>query len=152
MDGVELLSALNEELGHFVAYVMLTGQGNESIAVNAMRSGAHDYLVKGDCSIQIIHQAIHEALKRVNKQRQTEEERLSLKRMHRQLIAELEQARTIQHSLLPQNNVTLSNAILAQNLFPPCKSVEIFLIFLICRNTGLGLYWRMSPGMGFPPH
>jgi PAS domain S-box-containing protein len=45
MNGLEFLEALNRE-GRDIPVVMITGQGDERIAVEAMKSGAWDYLVK----------------------------------------------------------------------------------------------------------
>jgi ActR/RegA family two-component response regulator len=41
---------------------MLTGQGSEAIAVQAMKAGAHNYLVKGALSPDILDSAIASAI------------------------------------------------------------------------------------------
>lgn len=45
MNGIEFLSAL-KQMGSDIPVIMITGQGDESIAVQAMKLGAQDYLVK----------------------------------------------------------------------------------------------------------
>ncbi|HDM79161.1 MAG TPA: response regulator [Deltaproteobacteria bacterium] len=45
MNGIEFLKALNRE-NKDIPVIMITGQGSESIAVQAMKLGAWDYLVK----------------------------------------------------------------------------------------------------------
>ncbi|MDD4734556.1 MAG: response regulator [Kiritimatiellae bacterium] len=52
--------ALDED----VAVIMVTGRGDEAIAVEAMRSGASDYLVKGSFTGERLTQAIIAALDR----------------------------------------------------------------------------------------
>ncbi|MFH1026038.1 MAG: response regulator [Nitrospirota bacterium] len=47
MNGLELLNRFQEE-GNNVPVVMMTGQGTQKIAVEAMKFGARDYLVKDD--------------------------------------------------------------------------------------------------------
>lgn len=61
-DGFELLVELREVLGIKTPVVMLTGEGNEMVAVEAMKRGASDYLPKSlltpDTLLRIITQAI----------------------------------------------------------------------------------------------
>lgn len=45
MDGMELLQTLRRE-DHAVPFIFLTGQGNEKLAAEALRSGADDYFTK----------------------------------------------------------------------------------------------------------
>ncbi len=45
MNGIQFLEALNRENRH-IPVIMITGQGDEDIAVQAMKLGARDYLVK----------------------------------------------------------------------------------------------------------
>ncbi len=61
MDGLEFLSILKEK-GYPGAVIMLTGQGSEAVAVDAMKSGAQDYLVKDKFSPEALHNAIVKAI------------------------------------------------------------------------------------------
>lgn len=71
--GLEFLEELKLSIGrNQLPVVMLTGQGNESIAVQAMKSGAQDYLVKG-ITPEALYRASHTVIERV---RQQEEQRL----------------------------------------------------------------------------
>ncbi len=45
MDGIEFLSLINKK-GYQGAVIMVTGQGDESVAVKAIKGGANDYIVK----------------------------------------------------------------------------------------------------------
>lgn len=47
MDGIELLEILNND-GSDIPVIMMTGQGDETVAVRAMKLGVKDYLVKSD--------------------------------------------------------------------------------------------------------
>ena len=47
MDGIELLEILKND-GRDIPVIMITGQGNETIAVRAMKLGVKDYIVKSD--------------------------------------------------------------------------------------------------------
>ena len=57
MDGLEFLSLINER-GYSGAVIMLTGQGSEAVAVEAMKGGADDYLVKNNFSSASLFKAI----------------------------------------------------------------------------------------------
>ncbi|GJL80084.1 MAG: diguanylate cyclase response regulator [Nitrospinaceae bacterium] len=61
MDGLEFLTLLRER-GYPGAVIMLTGQGSEEVAVEAMKGGALDYLIKNELSTQTLHTTILEAV------------------------------------------------------------------------------------------
>jgi PAS domain S-box-containing protein len=65
-DGLEFLTALSDLTNltnsHFPPVVMLTGQGNESVAVRAIKLGAEDYLVKGDLTPELLQLTVRKAI------------------------------------------------------------------------------------------
>jgi PAS domain S-box-containing protein len=84
-DGLEVLTTLlAEDRQHELAVLMLTGQGNETIAVRALKAGAEDYLVKGP-SLENLPQAVRSALEKVSLRRRLEEQRQELERNRNQL-------------------------------------------------------------------
>jgi signal transduction histidine kinase/DNA-binding response OmpR family regulator len=60
-DGLEVLAEIRNRLID-VAVVMVTGEGDESLAVDLFRMGAYDYLVKGSISAQSLERSIGQAL------------------------------------------------------------------------------------------
>ncbi len=62
MDGLEFLAILKER-GYPGAVIMLTGQGSETVAVEAMKRGAKDYLVKENISSASLHRTITTAVR-----------------------------------------------------------------------------------------
>jgi len=64
MDGVELLQKFYDiDSGELPApFVMLTGQGNEKVMEEALRWGAHDYVVKSQLSADTISIALKKSL------------------------------------------------------------------------------------------
>lgn len=64
-DGLEFLAELRADApGKKIPVVFLTGHGNEAIAVQAMKQGAIDYVVKGNISADSVSRAIHNAIER----------------------------------------------------------------------------------------
>ena len=67
MDGLEFLYSLKSvDDGKPHPIVMITGQGNEAIAVEAMKQGAQDYLVKDTISTTKIHLAIQNTMEKMD--------------------------------------------------------------------------------------
>ncbi|MBE9067203.1 response regulator [Leptolyngbya cf. ectocarpi LEGE 11479] len=62
IDGLEFLQTLGQTCQPMPAVIMLTGQGSEQVAVEAMKMGATDYLIKGDLNISTLVQAVRRAL------------------------------------------------------------------------------------------
>lgn len=74
LDGIDFLKELKIQSGRDnLPVVMLTGQGNEGIAVSAMKAGASDYLVKGKTNGETLRLAIHNVLARAVLKKQLEE-------------------------------------------------------------------------------
>jgi PAS domain S-box-containing protein len=78
-DGLKFLAALAAQTnGRMPPVVMLTGQGDESVAVRAMKIGAQDYLVKRDLTPELLQSSIRNAISsdRLRRQLVQSEDRL----------------------------------------------------------------------------
>jgi signal transduction histidine kinase len=76
MDGLALLRTLREQrLERMPAAVVFTGSGSERVAVEAMKSGAHDYLLKESFSPERVRHSLHLAVEAVRMGRELEERR-----------------------------------------------------------------------------
>ncbi|RKH07809.1 hybrid sensor histidine kinase/response regulator [Corallococcus sp. CA053C] len=81
MNGVAMLQALSGmELPHQPAVVVLTGSGNERVAVEAMKAGAQDYLVKASFSPERLRRSLRAAVETVRMTRELEARRLRAER------------------------------------------------------------------------
>jgi signal transduction histidine kinase/DNA-binding NarL/FixJ family response regulator len=60
-DGLAFLQALKQQLGRLPIVIMVTGHGNESIAIAAMKYGVKDYLTKGELTHEKLVNAITSA-------------------------------------------------------------------------------------------
>ena len=81
-EGLNLLAALRKpEEPMLLAVIVLTGQGDETVAVRAMKSGAQDYLAKNRLTSESLHRAMHHAMETVALLRKIEEQRTELTRL-----------------------------------------------------------------------
>ena len=66
LDGLTFLTDLQCEVdGVGVPVIVLTGQGSESVAVEAMKNGAQDYLLKGTMTAASLLRAVENAIQKV---------------------------------------------------------------------------------------
>ena len=84
-DGIELIEAISDEAGiPAIPVVVLTGQGSESIAVEVMKAGIRDYVVKGDATAEGLTRAIQSALTTAGLRRKIRRQREELESLHQQ--------------------------------------------------------------------
>ncbi|MBI1785609.1 diguanylate cyclase [Candidatus Sumerlaeota bacterium] len=78
--GIDALRAL-KAAGISRPIIMLTGQGNEKVAVEAMKAGAADYLIKRFTSTDDLHRALLNALEKWALHQKIEEQQKELERL-----------------------------------------------------------------------
>ena len=83
--GLEVFNAIREE-GCFLPVIMLTGHGSEEIAVEAMKAGVSDYLVKGRITPDSLRLVISNALQKFEMQQKIEDQRAALLDAERQRV------------------------------------------------------------------
>lgn len=83
------------------AVIMLTGMGNEAVAVEAMKAGAKDYLPKDQLEVPSLLRAITSALERRDLEAQVRQYTEELRLKNEQMQADLRIASEIQQALLP---------------------------------------------------
>lgn len=74
MSGLQALEKIKKTHSH-LPVIMLTGQGDEEIAVQAMRNGAHDYLTKGPEHFELLPRVLHRAIRENHLAQQLEQSR-----------------------------------------------------------------------------
>jgi DNA-binding response OmpR family regulator len=83
--GLEIFQAIRKD-GCFLPVIMLTGHGSEEIAVEAMKAGVSDYLVKGRITPESLRLVISNALQKVKMQQKIEDQRAALLDAERQRV------------------------------------------------------------------
>ena len=106
INGIELLRSFREQ-GCDIPIILFTGQGDQEVAVEAMKAGATDYLTKGKLSIESVTQSIRYALglrKEADLRKQTEEKlktsHADLTLAHKKLQASMEKLKMAQNQIL----------------------------------------------------
>ena len=118
MNGLEFLEQLKQQQGEIPgAVIMLTGQGNEEVAVQAMKRGVQDYLVKQHLKPEILQLAVRHAIKHFSLQSQ-----LNKTQERQRLIATT--ALRIRQSLNLEQ--VLHTAVLEVQQLLKCEQVAIY--------------------------
>ncbi len=128
-DGLELLDELKRRLPH-VPIVMMTGQGNEAVAVEAMKRGARDYLIKGKLERDSLQGAIRYSIER--------EKRSRAERELREAKGELAAAHQIQKRLLPHEAPQVAGLDIAGECRGVCRSRLARAARCACPDAGTG--------------
>lgn len=77
-NGLKVLGQLMEHT-HKLGVIMLTGQGNERVAAEAMKNNAVDYIIKKNITEEILQQVLNDALERLAVDAKLAEQQESLK-------------------------------------------------------------------------
>ncbi|MDY6937470.1 MAG: ATP-binding protein [Cyanobacteriota bacterium] len=77
MTGLEFLDELKQQSHHSLPVIMLTGQGDERVAVQAMKHGARDYLVKQDLDPDMLQLTVRNAIQQSNLSKRLDRDRTS---------------------------------------------------------------------------
>jgi serine phosphatase RsbU (regulator of sigma subunit) len=95
MSGLDVLTKIRE-LNRQLPVIVLTGMGNEAVAVEAMKRGAQDYLRKDQLTVHELMRAVIAALERKRLEDELVERRRALEQ-------DLRMARELQQAFLPQS-------------------------------------------------
>lgn len=153
LDGLEFLTTLQTQQS-FLPIIMVTGRGNEALAVRAIKAGAQDYLVKENISPESLLLAVNGAIEAVQLRRQLQQhiererlisqisqqihQSLNLNQILQTAVAEIRQFlqtdRVIVFRLLSDGNGTIVaesvkakwQPLLHSNIYDPCLAENNF--------------------------
>ena len=80
MDGLTVFGRIVER-GYDIPVIMVTGHGDENIAVEAMKKGAYDYVVKSGNYLKVLPSVVHKAVKQHEMEREKTRLALDMKRL-----------------------------------------------------------------------
>ena len=98
--GLETFSKI-QRIAPELPVIILSGLADEALAIETVRAGAQDYVVKGSMSVTVLVRAVRYALERKQLQRQLANYAWQLRAHNEAMKAELELARDIQRAYLP---------------------------------------------------
>ena len=98
--GLETFSKI-QRVAPELPVIILSGLADEALALESVRAGAQDYVVKGSMSVQVLVRAVRYALERKQLQRQLADYASRLRTQNEVMTAELDLARDIQRAYLP---------------------------------------------------
>ncbi|MBD2501799.1 hybrid sensor histidine kinase/response regulator [Anabaena azotica] len=133
-DGLEFLAELQKLVkGSMPAIVMLTGYGNEAIAVQAMKSGVYDYLVKGQTTAERLRSTMSSAILQAQLRQELyrSEEKLRESQKFIERIAETTPGILYVYDLVEQCNVYLNGQVSTLLGYTPEKIQALGKKFLI---------------------
>jgi phosphoserine phosphatase RsbU/P len=149
---------LLDDLRLYAPVVMLTGQGDEAVAVAAMKAGALDYLSKNDFSSDSLDLAIRGSIEKSDRHRRQVESRERLQKEYRhekerrlELEGSLQVARDIQQNLLPSASPQLEGFDIAGVCIPAEATSGDFFDYLPSADGTLGVVVGDVSGHGIGP-
>jgi C4-dicarboxylate-specific signal transduction histidine kinase len=90
MQGEELLERLQSQ-GRHLPFVVVTGHGSQSVAVEMMKRGAYDYLVKGATFMKLLPAVVDKALERARQAERLIQAEEQLREAHEELELRVQQ-------------------------------------------------------------
>ena len=150
--------ALVAELSNRVPVVILTGQGNETIAVALMKAGAHDYLNKDGFTSELLDQSIRLAISKAARRRELADTRQRMgseyireKQRREELETAMQVARDIQQNLIPSRSPELDGFDIAGTYLPADATGGDFFDYLFMSDGTLGVVIGDVSGHGLGP-
>ena len=107
--GIDLLREVHEHHLH-APVIMLTGQGNESIVLEAIRSGASDYIPKGLMTSEALDRAICHAVEKTRLEKNLDEHHCQLQQANAELLKKNEEIQRFYHVLAHELKTPLTAA------------------------------------------
>ncbi|MEL6494285.1 MAG: ATP-binding protein [Cyanobacteria bacterium J06623_7] len=123
IDGLNLLSKIND-LGLNIPIIVLTGQGDEQIAVEMMKSGAADYLSKDRLEPQFLARAIDNAV-RIHKAEQAVEIANRRLRKSNELLVDKNKELEVRQAQIERQNIKLQESYTLKSEFLATMSHEL---------------------------
>ncbi|MGE5391733.1 MAG: diguanylate cyclase [Deltaproteobacteria bacterium] len=100
---LELLEDIEREIGQTPPFIVMTGYGDENLAVNMMKRGARDYLVKQDNFLRDLPVTVNRVLADIGLERRHEASRREMREKETRYFQLFQSSRSIMLMVDPEN-------------------------------------------------
>jgi len=118
--GTDSLALLKEFSARRLPVIMMTGEGNEDIAVSAMKQGAQDYINKRKLSKELLQRTINNAVHTIDLKRNLEAKTNQLSDANDELLKKVVELEVLNNDL--ENFIHIA----AHDLREPLKSLSLY--------------------------
>jgi PAS domain S-box-containing protein len=115
MTGEDLIDRLQGR-GHTAPFIVITGHGDEQIAVEIMKQGARDYLVKDYSFLDRLPTAVQQTCRQIETERLLRETEVRLQRSEKNAQALLDATAEVAMLIDRRGTILATNAVLADRL------------------------------------
>ena len=154
VEGLDILETLTKESPD-TPVLMMSSLGKIDDAVESLRLGAWDYILKPIKEMAMVEHSLCKALERSRLVRENEAYRIKLEKTNTQLLASLREleedqkaGRHVQLQILPSENFKLKPYTFAHKIFPSLYLSGDFVDYFQITETKLGFYIADVSGHG----
>jgi len=140
ISGLEVIQRIRIK-SESIPIIVVSGTDDINVAIEAVRRGAWDYILKPVTNFQIFDNTIQKALEKAYFQKK---EKIYLERLERHSLA----AKRMQERLFPDEKVTWENYTLSRHVIPSIDTSGDFIDYFQIDNDHFGFYLADVAGHG----
>lgn len=140
INGLEVIQKIRQ-FSDSTPIIVVSGTDDINVAIEAVRRGAWDYILKPVTNFRIFDETIRKSLEKAYFQKK---EKLYLERLERHSLA----AKKMQERLFPEEKVTWNNYTLSRHIIPSIDTSGDFIDYFLIDDDHFGFYLADVAGHG----